>query len=228
MIRPTAATRADIVSLRNLAVNAFAEDKNYRPPGIVERFGLFVVVLLLVILIAEKSAADDEYLLSFYGGQVSDTQFNAIVRGILDYKDYYLVALALGKEVAVYKDKVGIEIEGQIVKHIHGSEHWEFNPVFTLRWLNFPWDDTLDTSFGWGNGLSFATEPPEFEVRESSHGERTSQVLYYFMVEWVAAFPNMSHWSVFSRIHHRSSVFGIIDGLMAGSNYVTFGVRYHF
>ena len=75
-------------------------------------FCLFAIILLLAILIVERSAADDEYFLSLYGGQVSDTQFNAIVRGILDYRDYYLVALALGKEIAVYKDKVGIEMEG--------------------------------------------------------------------------------------------------------------------
>jgi hypothetical protein len=193
-----------------------------------KRYGLFVVILMLATLIVEKSVADDGYFLSLYGGQVSDTQFNAIVRGILDYRNYYLVALALGKEIGVYRDKVGIELEGQVVKHIHGSEHWEFNPLLTLRWLNFPWDDTLDTSFAWGNGLSYATEPPEFETKESSHGERTSQVLYYFMVEWVAGFPKIPRWSVFSRIHHRSSVFGIFDGLLAGSNYVTFGIRYHF
>ena len=193
-----------------------------------KRHGLFVVILLLAILIVERSEADDGYFLSLYGGQVSDTQFNAIVRGILDYRDYYLVALALGKEITVYKDKVGIEIEGQVVKHIHGSEHWELNPLLTLRWLPFPWDDKLDTSFAWGNGLSYATEEPEFEIKESSHGERTSQVLYYFMTEWVFTPPKIPQWSVFSRIHHRSSVFGLIDGVMAGSNYVTFGVRYHF
>ena len=193
-----------------------------------KRFGLFTIILLLVILMVESSRADDSYFLSLYGGQASDTQFHAIARGILDYKDYYLVALALGKEIGMYKETVGIEIEGQVAKHIHGSDHWEFNPLLTLRWLPFPWDDTLDTSFAWGNGFSYATEAPAFEVKESSHGERTSQVLYYFMVEWVFAFPEISRWSIFSRIHHRSSVFGIYDGLMAGSNYVTCGVRYFF
>lgn len=186
------------------------------------------ITSLLAISLAEKSAADDGYFLSLYGGQVSDTQFNAIIRGILDYQDYYLVACVLGKELAVYKDKIGIEMEGQIVKHINGKEHWEFNPVLTLRWLPFPWDDTLETSFAWGNGLSFATETPEFEVEESSHHGETSQLLYYFMVEIDVVVPNMSKLHVFSRIHHRSSVFGIIDGIMAGSNYVTFGLKYHF
>jgi hypothetical protein len=181
-----------------------------------------------VLLICENSRAEDGYFLSLYGGQVSDTQFNAIVRGIVDFKDYYLVAGALGKELMVWKDRIGIEVEGQVVKHIKGSEHWEFNPLLTLRWLPFPWDQTLDTSFAWGNGFSYATEDPEFEVEESSHGNRTSQVLYYFMVEWVFAFPDAPQWGFFSRIHHRSSVFGLIDGIMAGSNYVTLGLRYHF
>jgi hypothetical protein len=187
-----------------------------------------MLAVVFVISISENSSAEDGYFLSLYGGQVSDTQFNAIIRGIVDFKDYYLVAGALGKELMVWKDRIGIEVEGQIVKHINGSEHWEFNPLLTLRWLHFPWDQTLDTSFAWGNGLSYATEDPEFEVEESSHGNKTSQVLYYFMVEWVFAFPDVPQWRVFSRIHHRSSVFGLIDGIMAGSNYVTLGLRYAF
>ncbi|MCK5614995.1 hypothetical protein KAR91_74725 [Candidatus Pacearchaeota archaeon] len=191
-------------------------------------FCLIAITSLFVISIAEKSGADDGYFLSLYGGRVSHTPFNAIVRGILNFKDYYLVAGALGKELAVYKDKVGIEMEGQIVKHIEGKEHWEFNSVLTLRWLPFPWDKKVDTSFAWGNGFSYATDKPEFEVEDSSHNNETSQVLYYFMAEMDFALPDVSKWHVFSRIHHRSSVFGLIDGIMAGSNYVTFGVRYHF
>jgi hypothetical protein len=191
-------------------------------------FCLIAIAPLLFISIAGTASADDGYFLSLYGGQVSDTQFNAIIRGIVDFKDYYLIAGALGKELMVYKDKVGIEVEGQIVKHIEGKEHWEVNPVLTLRWLPFPWDKKVDTSFAWGNGFSYASEEPEFEVEESSHTHRTSQVLYYFMVEWVFSLPDVPKWSVFSRIHHRSSVFGLIDGVMAGSNYVTFGLRYHF
>ena len=186
------------------------------------------LTLVPAILSAEASHAEEGWFLSLYGGQVSDTQFNAIVRGIVDFKDYYLVAGALGKELTVWKDRIGIEVEGQIVRHINGSEHWEFNPLLTLRWLPFPWDQKLDTSFAWGNGFSYATENPEFEVEESSHGNRTSQVLYYFMVEMVFALPRVPHWSLFSRIHHRSSIFGLIDGVMAGSNYVALGVRCHF
>jgi hypothetical protein len=184
--------------------------------------------LLLVISIVEKSDADDDYFLSLYSGQASDTQFNAIIRGIVDYKDYYLVAGTLSKELGVYKDKIGIEAEGQIVKHIIGQVHWEFNPVLTLRWLPFPWDDTIDTSFAWGNGISYATQEPVFEIEESSRTDETSQWLYYFMVEMAFVLPDKPNWSFFSRIHHRSSIFGVIDGLMTGSNYVTFGIRYYF
>jgi hypothetical protein len=189
---------------------------------------LITISLLLVIWTIEKSGADDGYFLSLYGGQASDTQFNAIIRGMVEYKDYYLIAGTLSKELMVYKDRVGIEVEGQVVKHIEGQEHWEFNPVLTLRWLPFPWDNKIDTSFAWGNGLSYATEEPRFEIEESSRTDETSQWLYYFMMEMAFVLPEVSNWSIFSRIHHRSSVFGIIDGLFTGSNFVTFGVRYYF
>lgn len=188
----------------------------------------FAVIAILVLSFFGTSEADDGYFLSLYGGQVSNTQFHAIARGILDYEDYYLVALALGKELGVYQEKVGIEVEGQTVKHINGTEHWEYNAALNLRWLPFPWDDIVDTSFAWGNGFSYATQEPEFEIERSSQTGETSKWLYYFLVEWEFVHPEIPNWGVFTRIHHRSSVFGLIDGLIAGCNYVTFGVRYHF
>ena len=186
------------------------------------------ILFFLCTSVTRNSVADDGYFISLYGGQVSDTPFHAIIRGNVDYKDYYLIALSFGKELFVYKDSIGVEMEGQVVKHINGTEHWEANPVLTLRWLPFPWDDKVDTSFAWGNGISFASEKPEFEMEESSKDDRTSQVLYYFMVEIEFEFQKIENWGVFSRIHHRSSVFGLIDGLQTGSNYLTIGVRYRF
>ena len=189
---------------------------------------IMALALLLILSSTEKSIAENEYFFSLYGGQASDTEFLAIIRGVVDFKDYYLVAGALGKKLTDINDKVEVEVEGQIVKHIKGQYHWEFNPVLTLRWHPFPWDHKVDTSFAWGNGLSFATEDPKFEVEESIDDNRTSQVLYYFMVELEFAHPDVHNWSVFSRIHHRSGVFGLIDDIVGGSNYVTFGLRYQF
>jgi len=188
---------------------------------------LWLIIALFVFLSGSKSEARDKWFLSVYGGQVTDTAFNEVVRFQTKYEDYYLVALALGRELWSYKEIITLEAEGQIVQHFEGKAHQEFNAVFNLRFLPFPWDDYIDTSIAIGNGISYATQDPEFEI-EKADDNLTSQILYYLMLEIVFQLPKESRWGIFTRIHHRSSLFGLIDGVFAASNYVCVGVRYRF
>jgi hypothetical protein len=135
--------------------------------------------------------------------------------------------VSAGRALGVYKTSIQYELEAQLSKHIGDQDHAEINGVFTLRWLPFWWDSYLDTSFAFGNGLSYATKDPALEVRESDDDE-TSKWLYYFLVEMAFEVPKLSNWDLFMRIHHRSSVFGAINNVMAGSNFVGLGVRYRF
>jgi hypothetical protein len=171
--------------------------------------------------------AEERWFLSVYGGQLSDTAFNEIVRFNTDFEDYYLAAVAVGKELWSFRETLALEAEGQAVQHFEGKKHQEFNALLTLRWLPFPWDRYLDTSIGLGNGISYATRDPEYEEKEADDNV-TSQWLYYLMLEVVFAPPGESSWGVFTRVHHRSSVFGLIDGVFAASNYVCAGIRYTF
>jgi len=189
---------------------------------------LFCLTVLAAVLFAAKgTAAEDKWFLSIYGGQVSDTAFNEVIRFNTQFEDYYLAAVALGKELWFYRETLALEAEGQIVQHFKGKEHQEFNAALILRWLPFPWDDTIDTSIAIGNGISYATRDPEFEIKEADDNI-TSQTLYYLMLEIAFALPGESRWGVFTRVHHRSSVFGLIDGVFAASNYVCAGIRYKF
>jgi len=188
-------------------------------------FGL--TVLAAVLFPANDLNAEDRWFLSVYGGQVSDTAFNEIIRFKTEFEDYYLAAVALGKEVWSYRKTLSLEAEGQIVQHFKGKEHQEFNAALNLRWLPFPWDDAIDTSIAFGSGISYATRDPEFEEKEADDNV-TTQTMYYLMLEVAFALPGESHWGVFTRVHHRSSVFGLIDGVFAASNYVCAGIRYTF
>ncbi len=186
-------------------------------------------MIIAAVMLLNAGAADVEakWFVSVYGGQVSDTAFNEVVRFQTQFEDYYLAAVALGRELWSYKEVVAIEAEGQIVQHFKGKAHQEFNAALILRWLPFPWDDYLDTSLAIGNGLSYATRDPEFEI-ETADDNLTSQTLYYLMLEVVFSLARESKWGVFTRIHHRSSVFGLVDGAFAASNYVCAGIRYRF
>lgn len=172
-------------------------------------------------------SAEQRWFTSIYTGQYSDTALNEIVRFNTRFEDSFVHVISLGKELGVYKSKIGYEVEGQVAWHSGEQSHGELNAVFTLRWLPFPWDRYLDTSFAFGNGISYATSDPELEIRESDD-RQTNQILYYILVELAVAIPNYEQYDLFVRIHHRSSVFGAIDGITTGSNFVGLGLRYKF
>jgi hypothetical protein len=143
------------------------------------------------------------------------------------FEDSYLTALAVTRKMASYGDKIDLELEGQVVKHFRGQEHWEFNGLGAARWLPFPWDQYLDTSFAMGAGLSLATEPPEVEEERRGDGQ-TQEVLTYLMLELELALPAYQRWSCVTRIHHRSGAFGLFNGVTGASNAWGFGIKYRF
>jgi hypothetical protein len=181
----------------------------------------------VAVLISSPVLADNQWFSSLYVGQYSNTALNEIIRLNTDFERSNVYVLSLGKELGVYKDVIGYEVEGQVAYHSGEQTHAEVNAAFTLRWLPFPWDRYLDTSFAFGNGLSYATSEPELEIREGDEHE-TNQLLYYILVELAFKVPKYDAWDVFVRIHHRSSVFGLIDGISTGSNFVGLGLRYRF
>ena len=184
-----------------------------------------------VCLMATHVAADrkthDQWFASVYVGKFSDTAFNQIIRFDTEFESAYVHVLSVGKELGVYKDTIQFEWEMQASKHTGRQDHEEINGAFTLRWLPFFWDDYLDTSFAFGNGVSYATKDPELEIRDADDN-KTTQWLYYFLVELAVGVPKFDAWDLFLRIHHRSSVFGAISGLTTGSNFVGLGLRYRF
>lgn len=119
------------------------------------------------------------------------------------------------------------EAEGQGCVHFGKQNHLEFNGLVIGRWLRFPWDRLVDTSVAVGEGLSFATQVPEIEPRADREAEST-RLLNYLMIEVELAPSPTSRWCVVGRIHHRSGVFGLFDGIHGGSNFIVAGVRHRF
>jgi len=100
--------------------------------------GFWVVILLLGF--SGKGIADSDWSMTLYGavllkGNLSDA--SVLNSG---FEDSYLVALALAKKVASYKEKIDLELEGQTVKHFNDQDHWEFNGLAAIRWISLPWD----------------------------------------------------------------------------------------
>ena len=185
------------------------------------------ILILLHNPVAAENKSDNQWFISLYTGQYSNTAFNEIIRFNTQFESSHVLVASLGRELGVYREKIGMELEGQVAWHTGDQSHGEINASYTLRWLPFIWDRYLDTSFAFGNGFSYATSDPELEIRESDDGD-TNQLLYYFLVEMAFVVPRHEQWDVFVRIHHRSSVFGAIGGITAGSNFVGVGLRHRF
>lgn len=117
------------------------------------------------------------------------------------FEDAYFIDLGLLRRLYTFQDYFNIEIEGQIAKHFGNQDHWEFNLVSYFRWLLFPWDSFLDTSFAAGTGLSYATSVPQIEAKNY---DDTAKFLGALMFEFTFSLPQVPEWSVVTGIHHRS------------------------
>lgn len=186
---------------------------------------VLVVVLALILLGQRNAAAEEKWFVGLYGGQVTGGTVKEIFDSEADYMNSRFCAFIVGKPFWSYKDFIGMEAEGQIVRHWEFQEHFEFNALLVIRWLLFPWDRYVDTSFAFGEGVSYATEDPEIEVQ--TH-DNVSKFLNYLMFELSFQIPKQSRWSVFARLHHRSGIFGFINGVSGASNAVGAGLRYSF
>ncbi len=136
------------------------------------------------------------------------------------------MALGGGKELHHWEDYLTLEAEGQVAQHFSGiNDHTEVNSALNLRWQALPWDDWLDTSLAWGLGLSYAFSTPKLEVDQ---GDRVSNLMIFMNTELEVMVPGQEDWSVFTRIHHRSSAFGLINNADTTANALVGGVRVRF
>lgn len=186
--------------------------------------GLLAGVVVLVVLVCTSPAsAEREWAVTLLGGQYSGNKLLDFPDAF-DFKDSYATGLSVSYQFVDWGPHMRWELEGQVLKHFGEQEHVELAASINVRWITFPWNRYLDTSFAFGGGLSQATEVPVLERRDPDSSE-ASALLHYLMVEAAFGLPG-SPWSVVARLHHRSGVFGLFSH--SGSNLVEFGLRYRF
>lgn len=167
-----------------------------------------------------------KWSLTLYGGASAQDNIGDVYSFQATFPDdSYIAVVALTRELWRYRDWIGLEAEGQVGKHFGTMDHWEINGLLALRWHRFPWDKYLETSFAVGNGLSVATEVPDVE----EEGDDDSQeLLNYLLFELALGLPQYPQWAFVIRLHHRSGVFGLFNGVRGGANFVCGGIKYRF
>ena len=137
----------------------------------------------------------------------------------------YVGVVALAHQFWHYEEYLSLEVEGQIGKHFNSDDQWEFVGLVVGRWHEFPWNDYVNTSVAVGDGISYYTEVSNVEKKDEENAQRA---LNYLMFELALGLPQYPKWDLVVRIHHRSSVFGLVGPSGSGSNFICGGIKYSF
>ena len=190
------------------------------------QIGLGTLALILLCFAPYSDAhAERDWALTLYSGRLTDADLSGAATFNFEFENAYLVDLGLSRRLYTFKDYFDLEIEGQIAKYFGDQSNWEFDLVGYFRWLLFPWNAYLDTSFAAGAGLSYATSVPAIEAK---HYEETAQFLGALMFEFAFSLPQVPQWTLVTGIHHRSGAGGTFSGVSGASNAWVMGIRYSF
>jgi hypothetical protein len=174
---------------------------------------------------ANTQKVQRNWALTLYFARLTDSSLRKTAAFNSEFENAYLIDLGLMRRLYTFRDCFNIEIEGQIAKHLGDQDHWEFDLIGYFRWLPFPWDEYLDTSFAAGAGISYATSVPEIEVKNYDESARFIGAL---MFEFAFSLPHIPQWGLIMGIHHRSGAGGVFNGVHGASNAWATGLRYRF
>jgi hypothetical protein len=163
--------------------------------------------------------------LMIYQGFGTSTDLGQTLVFDIKTEDSYFTGLVANRKMFRFWQYFTFELEGQVLKHYGKQEHWEYDGLFLIRLHPFLLSSSLNVEFAVGWGLSYATHTP---VIEDEQQDVTSQLLNYLAFEIAFTLPEYREWSLVTRIHHRSGIFGLFDGASGGSNFLALGLRYHF
>ncbi len=116
-------------------------------------------------------------------------------------------------------------LEAIVVKHYGLQENWEANLAYFLQFRG--WDlGPITARPGVGIGLSYAFGTPSYEDGPIDDPERRYkfQSFQAYEIEWSAR--QSARIALFTRVHHRSGIYGVIAPRRVGSNFVTVGLRF--
>lgn len=168
-----------------------------------------------------------------YGGHYVDDSMNDIL--VLDPTfptDWHftgdgIVAAAVSREWLNYGDRFLIEPELGIGRRFGEQDETELWGALFFRYRGFPWDRWVTTSVAISTGMNYATGTSEQEIARNQNDEG-SRWLHFLSPEITFALPSRPDIELMFRLHHRSGIFGAINGAHGGNQYGTVGLRLRF
>ncbi|MDD2465033.1 MAG: hypothetical protein PHI97_13635 [Desulfobulbus sp.] len=194
----------------------------------------YLAVLFFTSFSSGTGFAFDKVFFQGYYGQVADMSLQNVFQEpgrITDIKDAKMITLGCGGENLYWDDRfsVGGEVNASLHWGYEEQEFGEFSAAVFLRWYKFPWAWKFPNSITIGDGLSFVTDYPEYEI--DFGGNRNDPMrekwLNFLFIE--VAFSVTEGTDIFVRLHHRCTAWGLIgspDG--GGVTFPSIGLRYSF
>jgi hypothetical protein len=168
--------------------------------------------------------SDKRWFVSGYlGVAAADNLSTLLFRGRANYQHQYVALFTLGREIGSLANLMRFEWETGLGVHFGDQSFVDAHLYFVARWIAFPWNRWLPTTIAVGTGPSLASARPDLENENGKAG-------YYkngLMLEVTVAPPDSPDWMVAARIHHRSSLFGLLNA-GSPSDYVTIGIKHRF
>jgi hypothetical protein len=163
------------------------------------------------------------WAVTLYGGPFTKNDFLDFFQEPVKFDNAGMLSLAASREFGVLTRHLRWEAGIGVTKWFGDQTNWEFTAALIARWVTFPWNDYVNTTFAIGDGPSFATEPPKLEIKNFDEAKRLQN---YVMFELTFGLPRYPQWDLVIRIHHRSGVFGVLGG--SGSTVPALGIKYKF
>ena len=176
----------------------------------------------------DDSAARPPLSIGLYAGELYKRTYLDILYEPqkIDLTSSYLVALNV--DYRLYRWNVlPIELTGEFDFDKRFGDAHEYEAVLTplLRWVSFPWNRYVYTTVGVAAlGASYATGVSAWE-RLKSGNDKGSNLLQFGAIEVSFAAHANSRGEFFIRVHHRSGIWGLINGVSGGSSYLSVGFR---
>lgn len=179
---------------------------------------------------------DGDCAVSIYGGTfVEDSLAKILITRIdlpsnWDYaSDDHLIATAISREAGWFWDgRLSLEPELGIGQRFGRQEATELWGGLFLRYHGFPWDGVVRTTVAISTGLNWASEKTAVERDRNQNDNEGSHWLHFLAPEVTFSLPSRPDVELMFRMHHRSGIFGLINGASGGAQYATVGLRLRF
>lgn len=193
---------------------------------------IITVLFLLIINIFDAFAQEDikKNAITLYYGVGTNAHIEEIPTFSFEKRDAYFAGFTYNREFFRTKNYKEFSLEYEIGGYKHFgdfSSHQEATVAVMARFNKlFPENFFID-SFAVGEGLSLASQDPNFEAYLNAQNE-SNDFLNYLAFEFVFKVPTLKNTRFIYRLHHRSGVFGLFNDISGGSNYLSFGIRHKF